>query len=433
MSFGSGIPPIPPPLSNIPAIPTISSPTTPIPPPTSTIPNLESSPSRQHMQLHHNHHHHHQKQPSYSSSTSSFQQLNHLPAQGISNLNQYQQSYLTTENNALYNGSYSDMSNNLQTKQLPQIPMPPIPNRFYQDPQQQNYYQNQNQMNNNYQGGNYYPPQNQNLMNNNPLYLTTDNTYSSNMYEKSSNQQQQFIAPQITPQAQMIPINDQQPAYDIKNPIVKLHTEVSILDTPQNRIDFKTQNVNNDPFRDFSTNKDYLKWHKTLLKNEGVSPIGKFFQIQTETRLKCSRCGHKTYNYDHSIMLTLNFQSNSSKKSTSSSLSSSSSSSLFNSNHDDNGNGSNNAFNENGSIDPDSQTSKVIDLFASTRHSKKSKFMNFNNKTDINLHEMISNVLANEELSEALDNAWNCPNCEKLSKFVKEFKENGFIFVNEWI
>lgn len=526
MSFGSGIPPIPPPLSNIPAIPTISSPTTPIPPPTSTIPNLESSPSRQHMQLHHNHHHHHQKQPSYSSSTSSFQQLNHLPAQGISNLNQYQQSYLTTENNALYNGSYSDMSNNLQTKQLPQIPMPPIPNRFYQDPQQQNYYQNQNQMNNNYQGGNYYPPQNQNLMNNNPLYLTTDNTYSSNMYEKSSNQQQQFIAPQITPQAQMIPINDQQPAYDIKNPIVKLynyqntcyinsmiqclfntthfrslyindtykrtlnndfsklslsfafselfkhfvfasgreivkpsqflsicnkirpdfnipveqqdtsqflyflmdrlHTEVSILDTPQNRIDFKTQNVNNDPFRDFSTNKDYLKWHKTLLKNEGVSPIGKFFQIQTETRLKCSRCGHKTYNYDHSIMLTLNFQSNSSKKSTSSSLSSSSSSSLFNSNHDDNGNGSNNAFNENGSIDPDSQTSKVIDLFASTRHSKKSKFMNFNNKTDINLHEMISNVLANEELSEALDNAWNCPNCEKLSKFVKEFKENGY-------
>ncbi|GMF32627.1 unnamed protein product [[Candida] boidinii] len=52
--------------------------------------------------------------------------------------------------------------------------------------------------------------------------------------------------------------------------------------------------------------------------------------------------------------------------------------------------------------------------------------MNFNNKTDINLHEMISNVLANEELSEALDNAWNCPNCEKLSKFVKEFKENGY-------
>ncbi|GMF08115.1 unnamed protein product [[Candida] boidinii] len=402
------------------------------------------------MQLHHHnnnghhHHHHHQKQLSYSS-PSSFQQINHMhsiqgSAQGISNSNQYQNSYSNTENNALYNGSSPDMSN-LQTKELPQVPMPPIPNGFYQVPQQ-NYYPNQN--NNNYQGGNYYPPQNQIPINNNFLYPTTDN-YSSNMYNNNNNQQLQqqiYTAPQFTPQAQMIPINEQQSVYDIKNPIVKLynyqntcyinsmiqclfntthfrslyindtyrrtlndefsklslsfafselfkhfvfasgreivkpsqflsicnkirpdfnipveqqdtsqflyflmdrlHTEVSILDTPQNRIDFKTQNVNNDPFRDFSTNKDYLKWHKTLLKNEGVSPIGKFFQIQTETRLKCSRCGHKTYNYDHSIMLTLNFQSNSSKKfgsSLSSSSSSSSSSSLFNSNYDDNGNG----------------------------------------------------------------------------------------------
>ncbi|KAH3662125.1 hypothetical protein OGAPHI_006306 [Ogataea philodendri] len=86
----------------------------------------------------------------------------------------------------------------------------------------------------------------------------------------------------------------------------RLHNELRIDDTPANRQNFKTQNPETDPFTDYGTTKEYLKWNAQLLKSEGVSPINKLFQIQQETTLSCERCGYVSLNYDNSCMMTLN-------------------------------------------------------------------------------------------------------------------------------
>lgn len=86
----------------------------------------------------------------------------------------------------------------------------------------------------------------------------------------------------------------------------RLHHEMRISDTPENRARFRTNDPETDPFATFSSRKEYIKWHTALLKNEGVSPINALFQVQQETCLKCGRCGHKSFNYDYSSMLHLN-------------------------------------------------------------------------------------------------------------------------------
>ncbi|VEU22985.1 DEKNAAC104197 [Brettanomyces naardenensis] len=86
----------------------------------------------------------------------------------------------------------------------------------------------------------------------------------------------------------------------------KLHSELKIEDTPQNRETFRTGDQETDPFAMYSTRKEYKKWHDSLMKTEGVSPINGLFQIQQETCLTCGRCGYKSFNYDYSSMMHLN-------------------------------------------------------------------------------------------------------------------------------
>ncbi|QPG74348.1 hypothetical protein FOA43_001675 [Brettanomyces nanus] len=86
----------------------------------------------------------------------------------------------------------------------------------------------------------------------------------------------------------------------------RLHDELKIEDTPRNREVFSTRDNETDPFSMYSTRNEYRKWHDSMMKNEGVSPINGLFQIQQETCLKCGRCGYKSFNYDYSSMMHLN-------------------------------------------------------------------------------------------------------------------------------
>ena len=86
----------------------------------------------------------------------------------------------------------------------------------------------------------------------------------------------------------------------------KLHNELKISDTPQNREMFKTGDPETDPFALYSSRKGYIKWHDSLVQSEGVSPINGLFQIQQESCLHCGRCGYQSYNFDYSSMLHLN-------------------------------------------------------------------------------------------------------------------------------
>ncbi|ODV84295.1 hypothetical protein CANARDRAFT_29176 [[Candida] arabinofermentans NRRL YB-2248] len=132
----------------------------------------------------------------------------------------------------------------------------------------------------------------------------------------------------------------------------RLHNELKIEDTLQNREIYSTQNPETDPFTNLISNEAYIKWHTTLIKNEGVSPITKLFQIQHQMNLRCQRCGYESINYDYSFMLNLNMDGN-----------------------------------------------------------------------EHHLSDLIKKNLEKEELSDRLGNAWNCPQCEKYSKELKELNK----------
>ncbi len=88
----------------------------------------------------------------------------------------------------------------------------------------------------------------------------------------------------------------------------RLHNELKITDTPENREMFKTGDPETDPFALYSSRNGYIKWHDSLVQSEGVSPINGLFQIQQESCLHCGRCGYQSYNFDYSSMLNLNLK-----------------------------------------------------------------------------------------------------------------------------